>query len=544
MPAYAAKENVMPISDNILQKIKERAANNIMGINPANTNCDVVIAHYGSKIMKDPLLNKMFLNGRTQVACALDFTSIDKAWSSIEETLNGVAAERKKVLGESSPDRLGTVLLLLIEKADDIPKIKPIVEQINNRNKKNQNKDYCRVEICIEQAEGLDTDDCLPRDVPDGVNRVWKLTDLNKVAAFNLILLLTLHVFNKVEGVEYIRVKYGKVYSAQESSRVGAVCERINSILGVTVNDENDQDQCRKFDAQLQACKEQAEEKMNELTETFFSVAPCKLELLPQYSKLSRNADIHTVYGTDKEGHPICEIFRDNILKAAQELFEKELCSQEETFFGEFPLSMFENKNIAKLIEHLKEKAELADRKEDEYHKDARMYAGAWEERLEEGIKEKFIVFFGSKFKALVEDAGNMRNDLCACRDILRPICFEDGNVGSHTDKLNWQGLDCDKLLETCEARSRFEMNEQDRIWGEIQNRAADGSDTQQDYLFSSGEETQHDIEQSCKHRIRIRGLSPGFMFGGRLLVFSQRGALKNVQTENMDESAQQGDAE
>lgn len=544
MPAYAAKENVMPISDNILQKIKERAANNIMGINPANTNCDVVIAHYGSKIMKDPLLNKMFLNGRTQVACALDFTSIDKAWSSIEETLNGVAAERKKVLGESSPDRLGTVLLLLIEKADDIPKIKPIVEQINNRNKKNQNKDYCRVEICIEQAEGLDTDDCLPRDVPDGVNRVWKPTDLNKVAAFNLILLLTLHVFNKVEGVEYIRVKYGKVYSAQESSRVGAVCERINSILGVTVNDENDQDQCRKFDAQLQACKEQAEEKMNELTETFFSVAPCKLELLPQYSKLSRNADIHTVYGTDKEGHPICEIFRDNILKAAQEFFEKELCSQEETFFGEFPLSMFENKNIAKLIEHLKEKAELADRKEDEYHKDARMYAGAWEERLEEGIKEKFIVFFGSKFKALVEDAGNMRNDLCACRDILRPICFEDGNVGSHTDKLNWQGLDCDKLLETCEARSRFEMNEQDRIWGEIQNRAADGSDTQQDYLFSSGEETQHDIEQSCKHRIRIRGLSPGFMFGGRLLVFSQRGALKNVQTENMDESAQQGDAE
>lgn len=544
MPAYAAKENVMPISDNILQKIKERAANNIMGINPANTNCDVVIAHYGSKIMKDPLLNKMFLNGRIQVACALDFTSIDKAWSSIEETLNGVAAERKKVLGESSPDRLGTVLLLLIEKADDIPKIKPIVEQINNRNKKNQNKDYCRVEICIEQAEGLDTDDCLPRDVPDGVNRVWKLTDLNKVAAFNLILLLTLHVFNKVEGVEYIRVKYGKVYSAQESSRVGAVCERINSILGVTVNDENDQDQCRKFDAQLQACKEQAEEKMNELTETFFSVAPCKLELLPQYSKLSRNADIHTVYGTDKEGHPICEIFRDNILKAAQEFFEKELCSQEETFFGEFPLSMFENKNIAKLIEHLKEKAELADRKEDEYHKDARMYAGAWEERLEEGIKEKFIVFFGSKFKALVEDAGNMRNDLCACRDILRPICFEDGNVGSHTDKLNWQGLDCDKLLETCEARSRFEMNEQDRIWGEIQNRAADGSDTQQDYLFSSGEETQHDIEQSCKHRIRIRGLSPGFMFGGRLLVFSQRGALKNVQTENMDESAQQGDAE
>lgn len=544
MPAYAAKENVMPISDNILQKIKERAANNIMGINPANTNCDVVIAHYGSKIMKDPLLNKMFLNGRTQVACALDFTSIDKAWSSIEETLNGVAAERKKVLGESSPDRLGTVLLLLIEKADDIPKIKPIVEQINNRNKKNQNKDYCRVEICIEQAEGLDTDDCLPRDVPDGVNRVWKLTDLNKVAAFNLILLLTLHVFNKVEGVEYIRVKYGKVYSAQESSRVGAVCERINSILGVTVNDENDQDQCRKFDAQLQACKEQAEEKMNELTETFFSVAPCKLELLPQYSKLSRNADIHTVYGTDKEGHPICEIFRDNILKAAQEFFEKELCSQEETFFGEFPLSMFENKNIAKLIEPLKEKAELADRKEDEYHKDARMYAGAWEERLEEGIKEKFIVFFGSKFKALVEDAGNMRNDLCACRDILRPICFEDGNVGSHTDKLNWQGLDCDKLLETCEARSRFEMNEQDRIWGEIQNRAADGSDTQQDYLFSSGEETQHDIEQSCKHRIRIRGLSPGFMFGGRLLVFSQRGALKNVQTENMDESAQQGDAE
>lgn len=544
MPACAAKENAMPISENILQKIKGKATSNIMGINPANTNCDAVIAHYGSEIMEDPLLNKMFLNGRTQVALTPDLTSIDKAWSSIEETLNGVAAERKKVLGESSPDRLGTVLLLLIEKADDIPKIKPIVEHINNRNKKNQNKDYCRVEICIEQAEGLDTDDCLPRDVPDGVNRVWKLTDLNKVAAFNLILFLTLHVFNKVEGVEYIRVKYGKVYSAQESSRVGAVCGRINSILGVTVNDENDQDQCRKFDAQLQACQKEAEEKMNELTETFLSVAPCKLELLPQYSKLLRNADIHTVYGKDKEGHPICEIFRKNILKAAQEFFEKELCSQEEPFFGEFPLNMFENKNIAKLIEHLKEKAELADRKEDEYLEDARKYAAAWEERLEKGIKEKFIVFLGSKFKALVEDAGNMRNDLCSCRDILRPICFEDGNVGSHTDKLNWQGLDCDKLLETCEARSRFEMNEQDRIWGEIQNRAADGSDTQQDYLLSSGEETQHDIEQSCKHRIRIRGLTPGFMFGGRLLVRRQGSAQRSVQTENMDESAQQGEEE
>ena len=546
MPAYAAKENVMPISENILQKIKEKATSNITGISPVNTNCDVVIAHYGSKIMKEPLLNKMFLNGRTQVACALDFTSIDEAWHSIDEALKGVAAERERVLATSSTDRLVTVLLLLIEKADDIPKIKPIVEHINNRNKQKQNKDCCRVEICIENAESLDKDDCLPRDVPDGVNRVWKLTDPNKVAAFNLILLLTLHVFHKAEGVEYIRVKDGKVYSAQESSRVGAVCERINSILGVTVVDRANQDQCRKFDAQLQACKENAEEKMNELTETFLSVAPCKLELLPQYSKLSRNADIHTVYGTDKEGHPICEIFRKNILKAAQEFFKKELCSQEETFFGEFPLSMFENKNIAKLIEHLKEKAELADWKEDEYRKDARMYAGAWEERLKKGIKKRFIDIFESTFKALVDDAGNMRNDLCACRDILRPICFEDGNVGSHTDKLNWQGLDCDKLLETCEARSRFEMNEQDRIWGEIQNRAADGSDTQQDYLFSSGERTQelHNNGQNRKHRIQIRGLAPGFMFGGRLLVFSQRGALENVQTENMDESAQQGEEE
>ena len=267
---------------------------------------------------------------------------------------------------------------------------------------------------------------------------------------------------------------------------------------------------------------------LNELTKTFLSVAPCKLELLPQYSRLLRNADIYTVYGTDKEGHPICEIFRDNILKAAQEFFKKELCSQEETFFGGFPLNMFENKNIAKLIEHLKEKAELADRKEDEYHKDARMYAGAWEERLEKGIKEKFIVFFGSKFKALVDDAGSMRNDLCACRDILRPICSEKLNVGSQTAGPNWQGLDCDKLLETCEARSRFEMDEQDRIWGEIQNRAADGSNTQQDYLFSSGERTQelHNNGQNRKHRIQIRGLAPGFMFGGRLLVFSQRGAL------------------
>ena len=536
----------MPISENILQKIKEKATSNITGISPVNTNCDVVIAHYGSKIMKDPLLNKMFLNGRTQVACALDFTSMDEAWHSIDEALKGVAAERERVLATSTTDRLGTVLLLLLEKADDIPKIKPIVEHINNRNKQKQNRDYCRVEICIENAEELDTNDCLPRDVPDGVNRVWKLTDPNKVAAFNLILLLTLHVFHKAEGVEYIRVKDGKVYSAQESSRVGAVCERINSILGVTVVDRANQDQCRKFDAQLQACKEQAEEKMNELTETFLSVAPCKLELLPQYSRLLRNADIHTVYGTDKEGRPICEIFRDNILKAAQEFFEKELCSQEETFFGEFPLSMFENKNIAKLIEHLKEKAELADRKEDEYLEDARKYAAAWEERLKKGIKKRFIDIFESTFKALVEDAGNMRNDLCACRDILRPICFEDGNVGSHTDKLNWQGLDCDKLLETCEARSRFEMNEQDRIWGEIQNRAADGSDTQQDYLFSSGERTQelHNNVQNRKHRIQIRGLAPGFMFGGRLLVFSQRGALENVQTENMDESAQQGEEE
>lgn len=543
MPAYAAKENVMPISENILQKIKEGATSNITGISPVNTKCDVVIAHYGSKIMEDPLLKDMFLNGRTQVACTLDFTSI---FTSIDEALKGVAAERERVLGTPSPNRLVTVLLLLLEKADDIPKIKPIVEHINNRNEQKQNRDYCRVEICIEQAEGLDTDDCLPKNVPKGVSRVWKLTDSNKTAAFELILLLTLHVFNKAGGVEYIRVKYGKVYSAQESSRVGSVCGLINSILGVTVVDRANQDQCRKFDAQLQACKENAEEKMNELTETFLSVAPCKLELLPQYSKLSRNADIHTVYGTDKEGHPICEIFRENILKAAQGFFKKELCSREETFFGEFPLNMFENENIAKLIEHLKEKAELADRKEDRYPEDARKYAAAWEERLKKGIKKRFIDIFESTFKALVEDAGNMRNDLCACRDILRPICFEDGNVGSHTDKLNWQGLDCDKLLETCEARSRFEMNEQDRIWGEIQNRAADGSDTQQDYLFSSGERTQelHNNGQNRKHRIQIRGLAPGFMFGGRLLVFSQRGALENVQTENMDESAQQGEEE
>lgn len=132
---------------------------------------------------------------------------------------------------------------------------------------------------------------------------------------------------------------------------------------------------------------------LNELTKTFLSVAPCKLELLPQYSRLLRNADIHTIYGTDKEGSPICEIFRKNILKAAQEFFEKELCSQEETFFGEFPLNMFENKNIAKLIEHLKEKAELADWKEDEYLEDARMYAGAWVERLKKGIKKGLSIF-------------------------------------------------------------------------------------------------------------------------------------------------------
>ncbi len=545
MPACAAKENAMPISENILQKIKEKATSNITGISPVDTNCDVVIAHYGSKIMNDPLLKNMFLNGMTQVACALDFASMDEAWHSIDEALKGVAAEREKVFATPSTDRLGTVLLLLLEKADDIPKIKPIVGHVNNRNKQKQNIDYCRVEICIENAEKFDINDGLPRYVPDGVNRVWKLTDPNKVAAFNLILLLTLYVFNNVRGVEYIRVKDGKVYSAQESSRVGAVCRRINSILGVTVVDRANQNQCREFDAQLQACKEKAEEKMNKLTEIFLSVAPCKLELLPQYSRLSRNADIYTVYGTYEE-RPICEIFRKNILKAAQEFFKKELCSQEETFFGEFPLNMFENKNIAKLIEHLKEKAELADWKEDEYPKDARMYARAWEERLKKGIKKRFIDIFESTFKALVEDAGNMRNDLCDCRNILRPICFEDGNVGSPTDKLNWQGLDCDKLLETCEARSWFEMNEQERIWGEIQNRAADGSDTQQDYLFSSGERTQelHNNGQNRKHRIQIRGLAPGFMFGGRLLVFSQRGALEKVQTENMDESAQQGEEE
>ena len=118
MPAYAAKENVMPISENILQKIKEKATSNITGISPVNTNCDVVIAHYGSKIMKDPLLNKMFLNGRTQVACALDFTSIDEAWHSIDEALKGAAAERERVLATSSTGRLGTVLLLLLEKSN------------------------------------------------------------------------------------------------------------------------------------------------------------------------------------------------------------------------------------------------------------------------------------------------------------------------------------------------------------------------------------------------------------------------------------------
>ena len=102
---------------------------------------------------------------------------------------------------------------------------------------------------------------------------------------------------------------------------------------------------------------------LNELTKTFLSVAPCKLELLPQYSRLLRNADIYTVYGTDKEGHPICEIFRDNILKAAQEFFKKELCSHEETFFGEFPLSMFENKNITKTQECMLEHGKNALRK-------------------------------------------------------------------------------------------------------------------------------------------------------------------------------------
>ena len=124
------------------------------------------------------------------------------------------------------------------------------------------------------------------------------------------------------------------------------MCERINStILGVTVVDRANQDQCRKFDAQLQACKEQAEEKMNELTETFLSVAPCNLRLLPQYSRLLRNADIHTVYGTDKEGRPICEIFETIFLKLPKEFFEKELCSQGGNVFRrEFPLSMFKNK--------------------------------------------------------------------------------------------------------------------------------------------------------------------------------------------------------
>lgn len=54
---------------------------------------------------------------------------------------------------------------------------------------------------------------------------------------------------------------------------------------------------------------------------------------------------------------------------------------------------MFENENIAKLIEHLKEKAELADRKEDRYPEDARRYAETWKERLDKGMKEKFIEF-------------------------------------------------------------------------------------------------------------------------------------------------------
>lgn len=546
MPAYAAKENVMPISENILQKIKEGATSNITGISPVNTKCDVVIAHYGSKIMEDPLLKDMFLNGKTQAACTLDFTSIDEAWHSIDEALNGVAAERERVLGTPSTDRLVTVLLLLLQKAEDIEKIQPIVEHVNNKNKQERNRNYCRVEICIEQAEELDRDDGSPSGVPNGVSSVWKLTDSNKTAAFELILLLTLHVFDNVGGVEYIRVKDGKVYSAQETSRVRAVCGLINSILGVTVVDRENQDQCRKFNAQLQDCKERAENKMNELTETFLSVAPCKLELLPQYSRLSRNADIYTVYGTDKEGSSICEIFRDNILKVAQDFFEKELCPQEETFFGEFPLNMFENENIAKLIEHLKGKAELADSKEDRPCENARAYAAAWEGRLKKGIRESFIGLFKSKFETLVEDAGNMRNDLCACRDILRPICSENGNVGSHTDKLNWQGLDCDKLLETCEARSRFEMDEQDRIWGEIQNRAADGSNTHQDYLLSSGEQTQelNNNGQDRKHRIQICGLAPGFMFGGRLLVRRQCGAQPGVQNEDMDENAQQGEEE
>ena len=116
MPAYAAKENVMPISENILQKIKEKATSNITGISPVNTNCDVVIAHYGSKIMKDPLLNKMFLNGRTQVACALDFTSIDEAWHSVDEALKGAAAEREESLPRHRPTDLGQCFCFCLKK--------------------------------------------------------------------------------------------------------------------------------------------------------------------------------------------------------------------------------------------------------------------------------------------------------------------------------------------------------------------------------------------------------------------------------------------
>ena len=39
---------------------------------------------------------------------------------------------------------------------------------------------------------------------------MWKLTDPNKVAAFNLILLLTLHVFNKVKELNTFALKTEK----------------------------------------------------------------------------------------------------------------------------------------------------------------------------------------------------------------------------------------------------------------------------------------------------------------------------------------------
>ena len=98
----------------------------------------------------------MFLNGRTRVACALDFTSIDEAWHSIDEALKGAAAERERVLCHVIDRQTwDSAFCFCLKKQTIFRKIKPIVEHINNRNKQNKIETIAVLRFALKMQKSL-----------------------------------------------------------------------------------------------------------------------------------------------------------------------------------------------------------------------------------------------------------------------------------------------------------------------------------------------------------------------------------------------------